>query len=76
MTQFVGYQINESGDEAVPIAVGDTKQACMSLLITRTLGAGISVGAVEVQQRDDIPADAFKQLGTLLDQFFTERGQT
>lgn len=72
--QFIGYASKNLDDDFTPIAVGTTQAACMDLTIQRALAMFLLHGTINVQRRDDVPADIFLQLGKTLDKFCADKG--
>lgn len=67
MPQFIGYHVNENGQEAIPVSTGPDYQTCLSLAITRTMSLGTSDGSLQVQQRDDVSPEDYEKLTAALD---------
>lgn len=72
--QFIGYHIDDSGEKAIPISTGETKEAAQALAITRTLSACLLFGSVGVQEVADLEPDIFAKLTAHLNEYFAAKG--
>jgi hypothetical protein len=69
MAQFVAYFIFRDG-EALPISTGPTRDIASTRAIERAVSRNARTGIIDVQSRDDIPADLYAQLSRGLDDAF------
>lgn len=73
MAQFIGYHIAADRNDSVPIATGETHADCYRKVITRALiNPAFHHGYIDVQERNEITAEEFKEFGDAIDRIFAE----
>lgn len=74
MAQFIGYHIDRWNMKSVPVSTGSTKAEAQAVAIQRVLASCEVHGSIHVQQRDEVDAETFADLGAKLDEFFASKG--
>jgi hypothetical protein len=70
---FAAYHIDDYGRGSVILAIGENESDVRTQAIRRVLSLGVSWGAIQVQQRDEL-ADIAPECAASLDAFFASKG--